>query len=265
MREFDFINKGPGQRRKPYHGPQFQDELQPLLQIRTRHVPDQFYDEYCEEMHQTGLDFAMRGSGQRLRPFRGHQFCDDFEGSTPPEDLAFVNMKHAQRPGHFREIPAHGNNLMDMQFNRGHGQRRRPFYDQPATDEFQPHMQLEDPTFLNMGRGQRMRPFNDCPRRDGMQPPVGDFEFVSRGRGQRMIHFLDRQHHHDVRREMPLEDFDDSDSGFRCRPFHDNQSFSEQAQLEDYTFANRRPEQKMRPVNDHSAHDDVPFEEYLER
>ncbi|XP_062988931.1 uncharacterized protein LOC134402925 [Elgaria multicarinata webbii] len=260
LREFDFINKGPGQRRKPYHDHEFQDDLQPLVQMRQRRFPDHpFYDGYQEEMQLKDLDFATRGSGQRLRPFHDRQLCDDFPESAPPEDI--VNMGHGQRQRHFPDIPPHNDMLIDSQPNRGRGQRRRPFYDPQSNDEFQPHMQLKDFAFLNKRPVQRMRPFQDCPPHDDMQPPVGDFEFVSRGHGQRMIPLLDHQHHNDSQREMPLEDFDERDSESRCRPFHDH--FSEQPELND--FLNRGSEQRMRSFNDHSSHDNMPYEGYLER
>ncbi|XP_054838467.1 uncharacterized protein LOC129331866 isoform X2 [Eublepharis macularius] len=257
LREFDFINKGPGQRRKPYHALQFQEDLPSLMQINIPEPP--FYDDYQEEMHWKDLDVAIRDSEQWQRSFRDHQFYDNPPENAPPRNL--VNMGRRQKQRHFpdSDMP------VDMQFNRGRGQRQRPFYDQQSNDEFQPHTQLKDRPFLNMGRGQRMRPFHNCRPHDDMQPPVGDLEFVSRGRGQRMRPFLDRQHDNELRREMAIEDFANRDLESRCRPFHDTQSyddFSEPAQLKD--FVNSGPEQKMRPF-DHSSHDELSYEGYLER
>ncbi|XP_060097345.1 uncharacterized protein LOC132573699 isoform X2 [Heteronotia binoei] len=261
LREFDFINKGPGQRRKPYHDLQFQEDLQPLMQIRERHFPEpQFYDDYQEERHQEDLDFAVRDSEQWQRSFPDNRFYDNHLESTPSGDP--VNMGRGQRQRRFpdSDIPK------DMQLNRGRGQRQRPFYDQQSNDGFQPCVQVKDQPFLNMGRGQRMRPFHDRPSHDDMQPPVGDFEFVSRGRGQRMRPFLDRQLDRELRREMALKDFEDRDSESRCRSFYDHQSyedFSEPAQVTD--FADSGQEQRMRPFNDRSPCNEVPYEGYLER
>ncbi|XP_061491550.1 uncharacterized protein LOC133388941 isoform X2 [Rhineura floridana] len=266
LREFDFINKGPGQRRKPYHDHQFHEDLQPLVQMGQRRFTDhQFYDDdYQEEMELKDLGFATRRSGHRSSPFHDHQFCDDFPGSAPSGDL--INMGRGQRQRHFPDIPPLNDTLIDMQVNRGHGERRRPFYEQQSNDGFQSYVQLKDPAFHNKRPMQRMRHFHECSHHDDMQPPVGGFKFVSRGRGQRMIPFLDHQQHNDLPREMPLEDFDDRDSGSRRRPLYDNRSYNdidEQTQLKD--FLNSRPEQRMRSFNGHSPHDDVPHEEYLER
>ncbi|XP_048362625.1 uncharacterized protein LOC125438311 [Sphaerodactylus townsendi] len=256
LREFDFINKGPGQRRKPYHDLQFQEDLQPLMQIRERRFPEsQFYDDYQEEMHQEDLDFAIRDSEQWQRSFHDHQFYDNLPEGTPRGDL--VSMGPGKRQRHFpdSDMPT------DMRLGRGCGQRRRPFYDQQSNDEFQPRM-----PFLHMGRGQRMRPFHDHPPHDDVQPPVGDFEFVNRGRGRRLRPFPDRQRDNEGRREMALEGFNDRESESRCRPFHDRQfyeDFSEPAQLKD--FVDSRPEQGMRPFNDHSSCDEVSYEGCLER
>nr|XP_028585664.1 uncharacterized protein LOC114597345 isoform X1 [Podarcis muralis]XP_028585665.1 uncharacterized protein LOC114597345 isoform X1 [Podarcis muralis] len=255
LREFDFINKGPGQRRKPYHDHQFQDDLQPLVQISQRHFPDRQYydDDYQEEMRLMDL----RGSEHRLSPFHD-QFSDDFPGRASPEDLS--NVGRDQRQIHFPDIPVLRSMLLDTEVEEGHVERRRPFYEPQPNDGFQPHVQLKDLTFHKRSL-QRLRRFHDCPPHDDMQPPVGDFEFVSRGHGQRMAPFPDHQHHiDDLQREVPLEDFDDRDSGSRCRRFHGDQSYSdiaEETQLKG--FRNRGP------FNDHMPHDDVPCEEYLER
>lgn len=258
MREFDFINKGPGQRRKPYHDLQCQEDLQPLMQTRERRFPErQFYDDYEEERHREDSDFAVRDSEQWQRSFSDHGFYDNLE-SAPPRDL--VSMGRGQRQRHFPD----GDMPPNMPLGRGRGQRQRPFYDRQSNDDFQPRMQLKDQPFLHMGCRQRMRPFRDGPPRNDMQPPVGDFEFVSRGHGQRMRPFPEHQRDNELRREMALEDFGDSES--RCRSFHDHQSyedFSEPAQLTD--FVDGGPEQRMRPFNDHSPRDEASYEGYLER
>ncbi|KAJ6668924.1 hypothetical protein lerEdw1_007733 [Lerista edwardsae] len=258
LREFDFINKGPGQRRKRYNDHQFQDDIQPLLQMRQRpYSDDQFYDECQEEMHLRDLDFAARESGQR--PFHDHQFSDNFLGNAPAGE--YVNRDHGQRQRLFPEIPPYHDRLTDMEFNRGCGQKRRPFYDPQCNDEFRPDVQLRDPPFRNKGPGQRMRNFHD-----DMEPPVDDIEFFNRGRGQRMMPFIDDQHYNDLRREMPFENFDNRDAGSRCRPFHDHQSYDDfSEEMHSDGFVNRGPGQRMRPFNDDSLHNNLPYEGYLER
>ncbi|XP_077206344.1 uncharacterized protein LOC143843709 isoform X2 [Paroedura picta] len=260
LRGFDFINKGPGQRRKPYHDLQFQEDLQPLMQIRERHFPEPpFYDDYQEERHQEELDFSVSDSEQWQRSFPDDRFYDNPPESAPPGD--FVNMGRELRQRHFPNsgVPT------DMQLNRGRGQRPRPFYAQPSNEEFQPRMKFKSRPFLNMGREQRMRPFHNRPPHDDMQPPVGDFEFVNRGHGQRMRPFLDCQQDNELQREM-AEDFDDRDSESRCRSFNEHQSYEdyiEPAQRTD--FVDSGPEQRMGPFNDHPPHDEVSNEGYLER
>ncbi|KAF7247528.1 RNA/RNP complex-1-interacting phosphatase [Varanus komodoensis] len=262
LREFDFINKGPGHPRRPYHDHEFQDDLQPLISMRQRHFPSHpFYNGYQEEMQWKDLDFAPRTSGERLRPFQDRQLCEDIPESAPSEEI--INMGRGQRQRNFPAILPHSDMLTDSQVNRGHGQRRRPFYDQKSNDEFQPHMQLKDLAYLNKRPVQQMRPFQDSPTHENMQPPMGDFEFVSRGHGQRM---LDHPHHSESQRDMPLEDFDDRDSESRCRSFQDHQSYSdfnEQPELND--FLNRVPKQRIMAFNDHLTNDNVPHEGYLER
>ena len=92
-----------------------------------------------------------------------------------------------------------------------------------------------------------------------MQLPMGDFEFVSRGHGQRMRPFSDHQHHSDLQREMPADDFGERDSESRCRPFHDHQSYDED-------FLNRGSGQRMRSFNDHiPSETNMAYEDYVER
>ncbi|KAL8187150.1 UNVERIFIED_CONTAM: hypothetical protein K2H54_034642, partial [Gekko kuhli] len=165
LREFDFINKGPGQRRKPYHDLQFQEELQPLMQIRERGFPEpQCYDDYQEESYQEDLDFAVRDS------FPDHQFHDGLLESAPPGDLVSMGRGQRQRRVPDSDMPT------DMQLNRGRGQRHFLDNDMPTN------------TQLNRGRGQRRFLDSDMPT----DMPL------HRGRGQR--HFLDN----DMATDMPL-------------------------------------------------------------
>ncbi|XP_063163445.1 uncharacterized protein LOC134500211 isoform X2 [Candoia aspera] len=265
LREFDFINKGPGQRRKPYHDHQFQDDMQPLPQMRQRHFPDhQFHDDYQEEMQIKDLNFPTRRPGHRFQPFQDRQLGDDFPGNVSAADV--VNMGHSQRQRPFPDTPCYNHRQIDTQLSRGQGQRRRPFYNRQSSDDFQSPVQDKNQLFLNKRPVERMRLFPNCTVHDDVQPPVGDFEYVSRGHGQRMVPFLDQQHHSELRRKMPLENFDDEDSERRSRPFHDNQSycdFSEKSQMKD--FQNRGPEQRLNSFNDHSSHANEPYEEYSER
>ncbi|XP_072851469.2 uncharacterized protein LOC110073586 [Pogona vitticeps] len=256
LREFDFINKGPGQRRKPYHDHGFHDDLQ----MRQRHFPEHsFYDDYQEEMPLKDLDFATRVSGQRLRPCHGRQLCDDFPAGAPPGD---IDMGHGERQNRLIDIPTHNDRLRDSQLSRG--QRQRPFYDPQSNDDCThtplfPKMPLKDPALHRKRPGQRARPFLDCSPCDDMQLPMGDFEFVSRGHGQRMRPFSDHQHHSDLQREMPADDFGERDSESRCRPFHDHQSYDED-------FLNRGSGQRMRSFNDHiSSETNMAYEDYVER
>ncbi|KAM6442012.1 uncharacterized protein PHA67_021081 isoform 1-T2 [Liasis olivaceus] len=265
LREFDFINKGPGQRRKPYHHHQFQDDMQPLPQMRQRHFPEhQFHDDYQEEMQIKDLNFPTRGPAHRFQPFQDCQLGDDFPGNVSAADI--VSVGHSQRHRHFPDTPCYNHRQIDTQPSRGRGQRRRPFYNRQSSDDFQSSVQDKNQLFLNKRPVERMRLFQNCTVHDDVQPPVGDFEYVSRGQGQRMVPFLDQQHHSELRRKMPFEDFDDEDSERRSRPFHDNQSycdFSEKSQMKD--FQNRGPEQRLNSFNDHSSHVNEPYEEYSER
>ncbi|XP_062832213.1 uncharacterized protein LOC103279843 isoform X2 [Anolis carolinensis] len=264
LREFDFINKGPGQRRKPYYDQQFQDDPAPQVEMRQRHFVDHhFYDEFQAEMQRNDSDFGTRGSGQRLRPCHDPQLCDDFPVSAPPED---INMGCGERQRHCPDNPPSSDILMDSQYKRSHGQRRKALYDPQTNDEYQSHMQFKNSTFHNKRPDQRMRPYHDCFPHDDIQTPVGDFEFVRRGRRQQIRPFLDHQHCNDLQREMPAEDFDDRDSESRCRPFHNSQAYddyNEQVQFND--SLNRESEQRMRPFGDHSPHNNMPYEGYPER
>ncbi|XP_060624678.2 uncharacterized protein [Anolis sagrei] len=266
LREFDFINKGPGQRRKPYYDQQFQDDPEPQVEMRQRRFVDhQFYDDYQEEMQRNDSDFGTRGSGQRLRPCRDPHLCDDFPVSAPPED---INMGRGERQRHCSENPPSSDTLMDSQYNRGHGQRPRPLYDTQSNDEYQSHKQFKNPAFLNNrpDHDQRMRPYHDCFPHEDIQTPMGDFEFVRRGRRQQIIPILDYQHCSELQRELLAEDFDDRNSGSRCRPFHNSQAcddYNEQVQFND--SVDRETEQRRRPFGGHSPHNNMPYERYPER
>ncbi|XP_015266475.1 PREDICTED: uncharacterized protein LOC107110239 [Gekko japonicus] len=191
LREFDFINKGPGQRRKPYHDLQFQEELQPLMQIRERRFPEpQCYDDYQEESYQEDLDFAVRDSEQWQRSFPDHQFHDGLLENAPPGEL--VSMGRGQRQRHVpdSDMPT------DMLLNRGRGQRYFPDSDMPTDMQlYRGHGQRQFPDGdmptdmpLNRGRGQRRFPDGDM----ATDMPL------HRGRGQRC--FLDN----DMPTDMPL-------------------------------------------------------------
>uniref|UniRef100_A0A8C6YFK4 RNA/RNP complex-1-interacting phosphatase n=1 Tax=Naja naja TaxID=35670 RepID=A0A8C6YFK4_NAJNA len=263
LREFDFINKGPGQRRKPYHDHQFHDDMQPPLpQISQKHFPDhQFHDDRQEEMEIKDLTFSTRGPGPRFQPFEGHQLDDDFPRNISGGD---INMNCSQRHKCFADTPCYNHRPTDSQLNGGRGERRRPFYNRQSSDDFQSSLQDKHQLFLRPV--ERLRLFQNCPVRDYVHSPVGDFEYVTRGCGQRMVPFLDQQHHSELRRKLSLEDFDDEDSNRRSRPFLDNQSycdFSEKSQLKD--FQNREPEQRLNSFNDHSTHINEPYEEHSER
>ncbi|XP_070608519.1 uncharacterized protein [Erythrolamprus reginae] len=262
MREFDYINKGPGQRRKPYHDHQFHDDMQsPLPQIRQRHFPGhQFHDDCQEEMEIKDLKFSTREPGHRFQPFEDHQLDDDFPGNVSVGD---INMNHSQRHRHFADTP-YNHRPTGSHFNRGHGERRRPFYNRQSNDNFQSSLQDQNQSFLNKRPVERLRLFQNCPVRDDVHSPMGDFEYVTRGCGQRMVPFFDQQHHSELQRKLSSEDFDDEESDRRNRPFLDNQSycdFSEKSQLNDFQY--RGPEQRLNYFNDHSTHE--PYEEYSER
>ncbi|XP_032088016.1 uncharacterized protein LOC116518611 isoform X2 [Thamnophis elegans] len=262
LREFDFINKGPGQRRKPYHAHQFHDDMQsPQPQIRPRHFHDhQFHDDCQEEMEIKDLKFSTREPGHRFQPFEDHQLDDDFPGNVSGGD---INMNRSQIHRHFADIPAYNHRPTESQLNGGRGERQRPFYNRQPIG-FQPPSQDKNQLFLNKRPVERLRLFQNCPVRDYIHSPVGDFEYVTRGCGQRTIPFLDQQPHSELRRKLSLEDFDDEDSNRRSRPFLDNQSycdFSEKSQLKD--FQNR--EQRLNFFNDHSTHINEPYEDHSER
>uniref|UniRef100_A0A8C5SRD2 RNA/RNP complex-1-interacting phosphatase n=1 Tax=Laticauda laticaudata TaxID=8630 RepID=A0A8C5SRD2_LATLA len=265
LREFDFINKGPGQRRKPYHDHQFHDDIQPPLpQIRQKHFPDhQFHDDRQEEMEIKDLTFSTRGPGPRFQPFESHQLDDDFLGNISGGD---IDINCSQRHRHFADTPCYNHKPTDSQLNGGRGERRRPFYSRQSSDDFQSSLQDKNQLFLNKRPVERLRLFQNCPVHNDVHSPMGDFEYVTRGCGQRMVPFLDQQHHSELRRKLSLEDFDDEDSHRRSRPFLDNQSycdFSEKSQLKD--FQNWGSEQRLNYFNDHSTHINEPYEEYSER
>lgn len=264
MREFDFINKGPGKRRKPYHDHQLHDDMQPPLpQIRQRHFPDhQFHDDCQEEMEIKDLKFSTREPGHRFQPFEDHQLDDDFRGNVSGRD----NMNRKQRHRRFADTPSNKHRPTDSQLNRGQGGRRRSFYNRQSRDDFQSLLQDKNQSFLNKRPVEKLRLFQNCPVRDDVHSPVGDFEYVTRGCGQRMVPFLDQQHHSELQRKLSLEDFDNEDYDRRSRPFLDNQSycdFSEKSQLKD--FQNGGPEQRLNSFNDHSTHINEPYGEYSER
>ncbi|XP_034286349.1 uncharacterized protein LOC117673204 [Pantherophis guttatus] len=265
LREFDFINKGPGKRRKPYHDHQFHDDMQPPLpQIRRRHFADhQFHDDCQEEMKIKDLKFSTREPGHRFQPFEDHQLDDDFRGNVSGRD---INMNRKQRHRRFADTPSYKHRPTDSQLNRGREGRRRPVYNRQSRDNFQSLLQDKNQSFLNKRPVEKLRLFQNCPVRDDVHSPVGDFEYVTRGCGQRMVPFLDQQHHSELQRKLSLEDFDDEDYDRRSRPFLDNQSycdFSEKSQLKD--FQNRGPEQRLNSFNDHSTHINEPHGEYSER
>ncbi|KAJ7324126.1 hypothetical protein JRQ81_017146 [Phrynocephalus forsythii] len=263
LREFDFINKGPGQRRKPYHDHGFQGDLEPLVQIRQRHFPEHsFYDECQEEMPLKDLEFTARGSRKRLRPCHGRQLCDDdFSMGAPPGD---IDMGHRERQSHFPAVPPHNDRLRDSQLRRGQRQQQRSFYDLQSNDDCAseqlfPNMPLKDLALPRKRPGPRARPFLDSSQCDDMQLPMGDFEFVSRAHGQRMRPFSDHQHHSDLQREISVDDFEERDSESRCRPFHDHQSYDED-------FLNGRPGSRMRSFIDHSPSEkNMAYADYVER
>uniref|UniRef100_A0A8C4UDH5 RNA/RNP complex-1-interacting phosphatase n=1 Tax=Falco tinnunculus TaxID=100819 RepID=A0A8C4UDH5_FALTI len=280
LRDFDFINKGPGQRRRQFHDHQTQDDLRAPVQMRNwdynrgpgqrrRPFPDhEFYDDYQEDMQLKDLDFSNKGPGQRLRPFHGHQFHDDLQAERQPRDIEF-NRGRGQRQRSFPDHPSHndlqeGRQSKDFDFgSRGRGQSRRPFHDHQSREEFQTQMQLKELDCVSKGPGQRLRSFHDYQSRDDLQPQrqMGDFEFVNRGRGQRLRPFNDHQPRNDLQTEMQLKDYDNKGPGQRRRPFHDHQSYDdlqEQTQLKDFDYVNKGHGQRPRPFHDHPGHDDLP-------
>eukprot|EP00075_Anas_platyrhynchos_P026694 XP_027315947.1 RNA/RNP complex-1-interacting phosphatase [Anas platyrhynchos] len=280
LRDFDFINKGAGQRRRSFHDHQTQDDLRAPMQMRNwdynrepgqrrRPFPDhQFYDDYQEDTQLKDLDFSNKGAGQQLKPFHGHQFHDDLQAERHSRDFEF-NRGRGQRQRSFPDHPSHNNLQEDMQSkefdfgSRGRGQRRRQFHDHHSPDEFQTPMQLKELDCVNKGPGQRPRPFRDYQSHDALQPQVqlGDFEFVNCAHGQRLRHFHDNQPHNDLQTEMQLEDYDNKGPGQRHGPFHDHQPYDdlqEQPQLKDFDYVNKGQGQRPRPFHDHPGHDDLP-------
>ncbi|KAM9610584.1 uncharacterized protein ACIBXB_022276 isoform 2-T4 [Morphnus guianensis] len=282
LRDFDFISKGPGQRRRTFHDHQTQDDLRAPMQMRNwdynrgpgqrrRPFPDhQFYDDYQEDMQLKDLDFSNKGPGQRLRPFHGHQFHDDLQAERQLRDIEF-NRGHGQRQRSFPDHSSHNDLQEDRQSkdfdfgSRGRGQRRRPFHDRQSHDEFQTQMQLKDLDCVNKGPGQRLRSFHDYQSHDDLQPQMQleDFEFVNKGRGQRLRPFNDHQPRNDLQTEMQLKDYDKMGPGQRRRPFHDHQPYDdlqEQTQLKDFDYVSKGHGQRPRPFHDHPGHDDLPRE-----
>ncbi|XP_005144152.2 uncharacterized protein [Melopsittacus undulatus] len=287
LRDFDFINKGPGQRRRPFHDHQTQDDLRAPVQMRNwdynrgpgqrqRSFADhQFYDDYEEDTQLKDPDFSNKGPGQRLRPFHGHQFHDDLQAERQSRDTEF-NRGHGQRQRCFPDHPSHKELQEDRQTkdfdfgSRGRGQRRRPFQDHKSRDEFQTQMQMKELDCVNKGPDQRPRSFHEYQSHDDLQPQMqlGDFEFVNRGRGQRLRHFNDHQPRNDLKSEMQLKDYHNKGPGQRRRPFYDHQPYDdiqEQTQLKDFDYGNKGHGQRPRPFHDHPGHDDLPREWCSER
>ncbi|XP_061857643.1 RNA/RNP complex-1-interacting phosphatase isoform X2 [Colius striatus] len=266
LRDFDFINKGSGQR--PFHDSQAEDNLRAPMQMRNwdynrgpgqRRRPfrdHQFYEDYQEDVQLKDPDFSNNRPGQRLRPFDGHQFHDE------------CNKGRGQRQRSSPDHPSHNDLQEDRQSKdfgfrgRGRGQRRRPFHDHQSHDEFQTQMQLN---CVNKGPGQRLRSFHDYQLQDDLQPQMelGEFEFINRGCGQRSRPFNDPRPHNDLQTEMQLKDYDNKGPGQRHRPFHDHQPYDdlqEQTQLKDFDYFNKGHGQRPRPFHDHPGHDDLPHE-----
>ncbi|XP_017581353.1 PREDICTED: uncharacterized protein LOC103624521 [Corvus brachyrhynchos] len=280
LRDFDFINKGPGQRRRPFHDHQTQDELRTSVQMRNwdynrgpeqrqRTFTDhQFYDDYQEDTQLKDLDFSNKGHGQSLRPFHGHQFHDDLQADRQSLDFS---RGHEQRQRSFPDHPSPNDLQEDRQSkgfdfgSRGRGQRRKLFHDHQSRDEFQTQMQLKELDSASRGPGQRLRSFHDYASHDDLQTQMqlGDFEFVKRGQGQRLRPFNDHQPRNDLKTEMQLKDYDNKGPGQRCRPFHNSQPYDglqEQTQLKDFDYGNKGHGQRPRPFRDHPGHNDLPRE-----
>ncbi|KAI1236314.1 hypothetical protein IHE44_0001599 [Lamprotornis superbus] len=280
LRDFDFINKGPGQRRRPFHDHQTQDELRASVQMRNwdynrgpeqrqRAFSDhQFYDDYQEDTQLKDLDFSNKGRGQSLRPFHGHQFHDDLQADRQSFDF---NRGREQRQRSFPDHPSPNDLQEDRQSKdfdfggRGRGQRRKLFHDHQSHDEFQTQMQLKELDSASRGPGQRLRAFHDYESHDDSQTQrqLGDFEFVKRGRGQRLRPFNDHEPHNDLKTEMQLKDYDNKGPGQRCRPFHDPQPYDglqEQTQSKDFDYGNKGHGKRPRPFHDHPGHNDLPRE-----
>uniref|UniRef100_A0A8C3KNH9 RNA/RNP complex-1-interacting phosphatase n=1 Tax=Calidris pygmaea TaxID=425635 RepID=A0A8C3KNH9_9CHAR len=282
LRDFDFINKGPGQRRRPFHDCQTQDDLRAPMQMRNwdynrgpgqrrRPFPDhQFYDDSQEDMQLKDLDFNSRGPGQRLRPFPGRQFHDDLQAERQLGGVEF-NRGRGQRQRSFPDHPSCNDLQEDRQSkdfdfgSRGCGQRRRPFHDRQSCDEFQTQMQLKELDCVNKGPGQRLRSFRDYQSHDDLQPQkqLGDFEFGNRGCGQRLRPFNDHQLCNDLQTEIQLKNYDNKGPGQRRRPFHDHQPYDdlqEQTQLKDLDYVNKGHGQRPRPFHDRPGRNDLPRE-----
>ncbi|XP_067995370.1 uncharacterized protein, partial [Melanerpes formicivorus] len=281
LRDFDFINKGPGQRRRPFHDHQTQDDLRAPMQTRNwdynrgpgqrqRPFPDQqFCDDYQEDMQLKDLDFSNKGPGQRLRPFHGRQFHDDLQTERQSRDNKF-NRGHGQRQRSFPDHSSHNDFQEDRQSkdfdfgSRGRGQRQRPFHDHQSHDEFQARMQLKELDRVKRSPGQRLRSFHNYQSHDDVQPQqLGDCEFVNRGCGQRLRPFNDHQPRNDLQTEMQLKDYDSKGPGQRHRAFHDHQPYDdlqEQTQLKDLDYVNKGHGQRSRAFHDHPGHDDLPRE-----
>ncbi|XP_064519034.1 uncharacterized protein LOC135418078 isoform X1 [Pseudopipra pipra] len=280
LRDFDFINKEPGHRRRPFHDHQTQDESRASVQMRNwdynrgpeqRQRPfsdHQFYDDYQEDTQLKDLDFSNKGPGQSLRPFHGHRFCDDLQAERQSRD---INRGRGQRQRSFPDHPfpndlQEDRQLKDFDFSsRGHGRRRKLFHDHQSRDEFQAQMQLKELDPVSRGPGQRLRSFHDYESHDDLKPQMqlGDFEFVKRGCGQKLRPFNDHQPHNDLQTEMQLKDYDNKGPGQRRRPFHDHQPYDgsqEQTQLKDFDYVNKGHGQRPRPFHDHPGHDDLPRE-----
>ncbi|KAM3666848.1 uncharacterized protein VK521_007794 isoform 2-T5 [Ammospiza maritima maritima] len=278
LRDFDFVNKGPGQRRRPFHDHQTQDELRASVQMRNwdynrgpeqRAFTDhQFYDDYQEDTQLKDLDFSSKGHGQSLRPFHGHQFHDDLQADRQSFDFS---RGREQRRRSFPDHPSPNDFQEDRQSKdfdfggRGRGQRRKLFRDHQSHDEFQTQMQLKELDSASRGPGQTLRSFHDYESHDGLQSQMqlGDFEFVKRGRGQRSRPFNDHQPRNDLKTEMQLKDYDNKGPGQRCRPFHDPEPYDglqEQTQSKDFDYGNTGHGQRPRPFHDHPGHNDLPRE-----
>ncbi|KAM6130069.1 uncharacterized protein FYN12_004780 isoform 4-T6 [Phoenicopterus ruber ruber] len=117
LRDFDFINKGPGQRRRPFHDHQTQDDLRAPMQMRNwdynrgpgqrrRPFPDhQFYDDYQEDMQLKDLDFSNKGPGQRSHSFSSRENVPEPHFSSSPSlhrdygsDNDEFNRSYSNRP-----------------------------------------------------------------------------------------------------------------------------------------------------------------------
>ncbi|XP_071420228.1 uncharacterized protein [Pithys albifrons albifrons] len=282
LRDFEFINKGPGQRQRPLHDHQTQHELRSSMQMRNwdynrgpeqRQRPfsdHQFYVDYQEDTQLKDLDFSNKGPGQSLRHFCGHQFRDDLQAERQSRDVDF-NRGRGQRQRSFPDRLSPNDLQEDRQpkdfdfGSRDCGQRRKLFHDHQSHDEFQIQIQLKELDPVSRGPGQRLRSFHDHESRDDLKPQMQleGFEFVKRGCGQRLRAFNGHQPCNDLPTEMQLEDYDNKGPGQRHRPFHDHQPYDgsqEQPQLKDFDYVNKGQGQRPRPFHDHPGHDDLPHE-----